>query len=1049
MIPSPLNLKDAFQDPPHYRAHLEEAHLFIQGFDTIISSWVEKARDFVSVIDAFSTSTSELMVEAAKIPSNTTVDFVETISKLNNSFVLMDEKFITTMEAEVIEPLQKFQNSLKTMLADAKNGLFNASEEYEASLNEYSSTPSSKCLRRDETAKALYLAKEKLCYSSVHYATVLNEIPAIRETFVMEKISSLLLGLSAWATKTQTNIETSVPLVKSALECIEENSCIMDLKSLKLDAKNIPDFIEAELLRFRHSLGMVESEERLSISQTSESSLDLDLLGFQKKSGYLLQRKPNCPGGWVRYYYHIQLPEGLFIQASEEYPLIIDLRSSSIRESECEGRSFVFEISTPPVLTNYFQAETEADMMEWIYALRMQQKTDSIIRDSSSDSGMSMPLRRPSLYRSTSFGSSNSQKNGSEMGSEAVKSGSLMTRELKNWKSSSIGKDPLSLPSSWRKIVLIVRSNGILYQFNEQDKTVIENIKLRDIYRNHIQMIDESALKKKNCFYLRTKHRVYFFMAENLNERNEWVAILKTFAQPEVLGISDDSHFCYRLDRTFWLRVVDARNIGQCDPYCIVEMDGERRAKTSVKNRTNAPYWREDFYFSDIPVLNRGVDVTLMNHNKLHKDAYMGKITIPLGTIRRGEYYEGWYPIMHESKVSHHPPEHVGDLRLRLRYDEVVVLPSANYEELVEMILDVESKVVFDLVGISKNLEWFSENMMRIYEGRNYAIEWLTYLAYHEVNSTDDSNILFRGNSILTKAIDSYMKMIGLQYVDEAIGNIVRSICENKIVCEVDMMKLEKGQDIRSQWRILLTYTKMLWQAIEKSRAKCPCELRVFFSNLRTIITDKFASELDKSLVRYTCVSGFLFLRLFCPAVLSPKLFNLVKEHPDAKTRRTLTLLAKSLQCLANLADFGSKEPYMIHMNEFIRQNATSLMEFIDYVSLKPIAITSPSRILPPYQSSESFFLPPQIPYLVDIDKELSNFSNFIALHLEDLQLLINEGRLVSAPGVLERLLSICCRLNEKTSMVHRLETSTNGITIPRNLDCRVETPCSSEISQA
>ncbi|KAK9763463.1 hypothetical protein K7432_009824 [Basidiobolus ranarum] len=985
------------------------------------------------------------MVEASKIPSGTAIDFgaelFETISKLNKTFVLMDDKFVTTMESEVIEPLQQFQLSLQNMLSDARTGLLEASEEYGASLNEHSSTPNSKCLQRDETAKALYLAKEKLCFSSVHYANLLNEIPAIREAFVMQKISELLSGLSEWATQTQTNMETSIPLVKDALKCIEENSCVTDLQSLKPDVKTMPDFVEAELLRFRQSLGMVESEERLSISHTSNSSFDSDLLGYQKKAGYLLQRKPNFPGGWVRCYYHIQLPEGLFIQASDEHPLVIDLRSSSIRESECDGRAFVFEISTPPVLTNYFQAETEADMMEWIYALRTQQKTDSVIRDSSSELGMSASLRRPSLYKSTSFGSTSSQKNGSEsyMGSEAVKSGDLMIRELKGWKSSSSAKDPLSLPANWRKVVLIVRSNGILYQFNEQDKTVIENIKLRDIHRNHIQMIDESALKKKNCFLLRTKHRVYFFMAENLTERNEWVGILKTFAKPEVLGYSDATHFCYRMDRTFWLRVIDGKNIGQCDPYCLIEMDGERRAKTSTKSRTNAPFWREDFYFSDIPMLSRGVDISIMNHNKLHEDTFIGQVSIPQSSSRRGEYYEGWYPVMHESKSSH-TPEHVGDIRLRLRYDEVVVLPSVNYEELMEMILNVESKIIFDLVGISKNLEWFSENMMRIYEGRNYATEWLTYLAYHEVNSTDDSNILFRGNSILTKAIDSYMKMVGLQYVDEAIGDIVRSICEHKIVCEVDMMKLDKGQDIRSQWRILLTYTKMLWRAIEKSRAKCPCELRVFFANLRKIIFDKFANELDKS----------LWFSLFA-IVLSrgpiPKAIWL--EHPDNKTRRTLTLLAKSLQCLANLADFGSKEPYMIHMNEFIRQNATSLMEFIDYVATNPVSMTPPLKVLPPYQSAETFFMPPRIPYLVDVDKELSNFSNFVARHHEDLQLLINQGRVFSDPGLLQRLLLICCELNEKTNSVTPQDsTILNGKCNSDNLEYRAETPCSSEISQ-
>lgn len=45
--------------------------------------------------------------------------------------------------------------------------------------------------------------------------------------------------------------------------------------------------------------------------------------------------------------------------------------------------------------------------------------------------------------------------------------------------------------------------------------------------------------------------------------------------------------------------------------------------------------------------------------------------------------------------------------------------------------------------------------------------------------------------------------------------------------------------------------------------------------------------------MRYFSISGFLFLRFFAPAVLTPKLFSLREQHADPRTGRTLLLLAK------------------------------------------------------------------------------------------------------------------------------------------------------------
>ena len=57
-----------------------------------------------------------------------------------------------------------------------------------------------------------------------------------------------------------------------------------------------------------------------------------------------------------------------------------------------------------------------------------------------------------------------------------------------------------------------------------------------------------------------------------------------------------------------------------------------------------------------------------------------------------------------------------------------------------------------------------------------------------------------------------------------------------------------------------------------------------------------------------------------------------MKEHPDMKTSRTLTLLAKTLQNLSNLCEFGYKEAYMKDMNELITDRMQDFRNYIDFI---------------------------------------------------------------------------------------------------------------------
>ncbi len=141
-------------------------------------------------------------------------------------------------------------------------------------------------------------------------------------------------------------------------------------------------------------------------------------------------------------------------------------------------------------------------------------------------------------------------------------------------------------------------------------------------------------------------------------------------------------------------------------------------------------------------------------------------------------------------------------------------------------------------------------------------------------------------------------------------------------------------------------------------------------------------------------------------------------ENPRPRAQRTLTLIAKSLQGLANMSTFGAKEPWMEPMNTFLQTSRPEFKAFVDKIcsvpSERPSQAVSASYATPiqilgrlPQTSREGF---PSLPFLIDSAK---SFANLISLWLQKHP--DNLGARMEKEHTLRKFHELCIQIQQRT----------------------------------
>lgn len=349
------------------------------------------------------------------------------------------------------------------------------------------------------------------------------------------------------------------------------------------------------------------------------------------------------------------------------------------------------------------------------------------------------------------------------------------------------------------------------------------------------------------------------------------------------------------------------------------------------------------------------------------------KIALGLANIIRLSIYE-----------SGHIP--IGKLLLTVSLKEHHVPPAETFHTLESMLVDCPMKdlILFCNTNVgAPEFQSVSFVLLDIFQSLGVEEKWFKALMEVELVSVDEAtrknyvsksssapltinvfNTLFRGSSIFTKSLEKYLFRVGQEYLEKVFGDFFDRLVKEDKNCELDpryikisikarnesnvdsgdddlgsfleetpeQEKLRKAQIdkiIDENYTSLLGYVRTVWSRIFSTSNDLPQQIKNQLKNFRTKV-DLACDPNDKA-TSLNCLSAFMFLRFFCPAILNPKLFHLTKSHQFGNAQRTLTLVAKILLNLANRQKFTEhKEPHLLRMNDFLESHEREVLDYFD-----------------------------------------------------------------------------------------------------------------------
>ncbi|KAG2213997.1 hypothetical protein INT47_001268 [Mucor saturninus] len=260
-----------------------------------------------------------------------------------------------------------------------------------------------------------------------------------------------------------------------------------------------------------------------------------------------------------------------------------------------------------------------------------------------------------------------------------------------------------------------------------------------------------------------------------------------------------------------------------------------------------------------------------------------------------------------------------------------------RYDKLVEILVESDIEVALSLCDVcpAADAAGVATVLLACFESRGKILDFLKAIIDKEVHSTEQEATLFRGTNMATRALSIFARETCVDYIRFTLQPAlekINALPEDSLTWEMDPQKIGPNESISRNKQNVCRATELLLEAICNS---IPIAPRLFRQEL-ALIVDAVEKRFPDALK--TSVGGFVFLRLFNPAILTPENSGFSKQAlPKSKTVRKLLLQAtRMMQNLANNMMFGAKETHLISLNDFITGNLYRVASFLREICVVP-----------------------------------------------------------------------------------------------------------------